>query len=97
MGAVTRKEVEAFAAHVLEEVAPAWVMEWTECSGGICIEKTNVIHIPERMIGKYPWEAKEYVLHEATHISTNGHGQEFYEVYAGLLRRFMVWQTVISG
>jgi len=92
MGAITREEVEAFADYVLKELCPDWKMEWTKCDGGICLKKYKEILIPERMIGQYPWVAKEYVLHETTHIFTNDnqHGEEFYKVYVLLLRRFMV-------
>ncbi len=92
MGAITKEEVEAFAAHVLKELHLNWKMEWTSCSSGICLKRSQEILIPKRMIGQYPWRAKEYILHETTHIFTddNGHGEEFYKWYIFLLRMFMV-------
>jgi hypothetical protein len=92
MGAITREEAVAFAAHVLEELCLDWAMKWTKCDGGICLKKSREILIPERMIGQYPWVAKEYVLHETAHIFTDDkqHGEEFYKVYVDLLRRFML-------
>ncbi len=92
MGAITKEEVEAFGTHVLESLCPHWVVKWTKCDGGICLKKSREILIPERMIGQYPWVAKEYALHEIAHIFTNdnGHGEEFYKSYIALLRRFML-------
>ncbi len=92
MGAATREETTGFAVHVLEEVCPDWTMKWTKCDGGICLKRSLEILIPERMIGQYPWIAKEYVLHETAHIFTddNQHGVEFYREYVALLDRFMV-------
>jgi len=92
MGAITREEAEAFAGHVLEELRLDWKMKWTEAEPGICLKKTKEILIPESVIHCHRWVAKEYVLHETSHIFTddNEHGKEFYEVYIDLLRRFMV-------
>lgn len=92
MGAITRVKAKIFASHVLEALHLDWEMKWTKCDGGICLKKSREILIPERMIGQYPWVAKEYVLHEAAHIFTddNGHGEEFYKSYIALLRRFML-------
>ena len=92
MGAITREDAGVFAAHGLEELRLDWKMKWTKCSSGICLKKSREILIPERMIGQYPWAAKEYVLHEAAHIFTddNVHGEEFYKSYIALLRRFML-------
>lgn len=93
IGAVTKEEVEAFAANVLKKLYPDWKMKWTTAQPGICLKRSKEILIPESMIGQYPWMAKEYVLHETAHISTNGHGEEFYKSYIALLRRFMVDET----
>ena len=92
MGAITKEEAEAFAAHVLKELCPDWKMKWTRAQPGICLKKSQEILIPESMIGQYPWQAKEYVLHETTHIfiDDNRHGEEFYKLYIVLLRRFML-------
>lgn len=97
MGAITKEETEAFATHVLEELCPDWKMKWTRAQPGICLKKSQEILIPKSMIGKYPWQAKEYVLHETTHIFTddNRHGEEFYKLYIALLRRFMLSSTGI--
>ena len=92
MGAITKEEAEAFATNVLEELRLDWKMKWTRAEPGICLKKSHEILIPESMIGEYPWVAKEYVLHETTHIFTDDkwHGEEFYKVYVALLRRFML-------
>ena len=92
MGAITKEQAEAFATHVLEELCLNWKMKWTRAQPGICLKKSQEILIPKSMIGQYPWMAKEYVLHETTHIFTddNRHGEEFYKLYVVLLRRFMV-------
>lgn len=92
MGCITKEDMEAFAARVLNELAPDWLMKWTDCSGGICLKNSREIFIPERMIGEYPWMAKEYILHEAAHIFTDDdqHGGAFYKVYIGLLWQFMI-------
>lgn len=90
MGAITREEVEAFAARVLKKLYLDWKMKWTIAQPGICLKKSSEILLPENVIGQYPWMAKEYVLHETAHIFTNGHGEEFYKSYIALLRRFMV-------
>lgn len=92
MGAITREEAETFAADVLEELELDWKMKWTKCDGGICLKDCQEILIPERMIGQYPWQTKEYVLHETAHIFTddNQHGEEFYKLYVVLLVRFML-------
>ena len=92
MGAITREEAGVFAAHVLKELRLDWKMKWTKAEPGICLKKSQEILIPESMIGQYPWQVKEYVLHETAHIFTddNRHGEEVYKVYIVLLRRFML-------
>ena len=93
MGAITKEDVEAFAAQVLKELRlDDWKMEWTKNSSGICLKCFREILIPERVVGQYPWEAKEYVLHETAHIFTDDHrhGAGFYRVYVALLNQFMV-------
>ena len=90
MGAITREEAEAFAAHVLQELHLEWKMKWTSAHPGICLKKSQEILIPKSMIGQYPWMAKEYVLHETAHIFTSGHEGKFYKSYIALLRRFIV-------
>lgn len=98
MGAITREETEAFAAHVLKELRLDWKMKWTRAQPGICLKKSQEILIPKSMVGQYPWMAKEYVLHEITHIFTddNRHGEEFYKLYVVLLRKFMVEEVLFS-
>ncbi len=92
MGAITKEEAESFGAHVLKSLCLDWKMKWTRAQPGICLKKSREILIPESMIGEYPWVAKEYVLHETTHIFTDDtrHGDEFYKLYIDLLRRFML-------
>ena len=91
MGAVTKAEVEDFAHHALAVAAPTAVMEWTPASPSICLG--NKILIREDLVGQYPWQAKEEVLHEMAHLNgLSGHGMAFYEVYIALLKQFMVGQ-----
>ena len=93
MGAITKEQIENFSEDVLRTLRQEqWHMEWTACSGGLCLKKSKEILIPERMIGEYPWGAKEYVLHEIAHIFTedNFHGSDFYAGYVRLLSQFMV-------
>lgn len=92
MGAVTKEEMEKFAGSVLGDF-PKWSVKWTT-AGGICMFKTRIVYIDERYIGKYPWDAKEHILHEFAHINTwpkdQGHGRYFYNEYVRLLKKFMV-------
>lgn len=90
MGAATRQEIEKFAEKALKNF-PGWEMQWTT-AGSICIRERKIIFIDERFIGKYPWEAKERVLHECSHINTEDrvHGEEFYREYIKLLKKFML-------
>lgn len=91
MGAVKREEVEEFANKVLvEEVDEGWVMKWTANTPSICLKNKNkpggTIHIRDKIIGRYPWEAYHEVLHEIAHISAGpGHGMEFHDEYARLI------------
>ena len=89
MGAATRRGIERFAEKVLKDF-PGWNMQWTT-AGSICIKERKIIFIDERFIGKYPWQAKEMVLHECAHINTRDkvHGGEFYIEYIKLLKRSM--------
>ena len=92
MGAVSQAEVEKFAVYVIRELnLDGWRMEWTR-AGDLCEKNRHIIFIDKRWIGKYPWQAKEDVLHEVTHIFTEdkGHGSDFYREYIALLNRFLV-------
>jgi predicted metal-dependent hydrolase len=96
MGAATEEEVEEFAQAVFnaEELFNEWRFRWTSAKPGVCVLKTKTIFIPQTIIGDYPWQAKEYVLHEMAHIRTldkeRGHGPVFYQEYARLVLRHMV-------
>jgi len=93
MGAISQAEVEKFAAYVIRTLGlDGWRMEWTRAQPGICLKKSQEILIPKSMIGQYPWQAKEYVLHETAHIFTNDkmHGCDFFREYIALLNKFMV-------
>jgi len=94
MGCMCKKSIEEFARMVLETLSldeKGYQMKWTTASPSILIEKT--IFICEKLIDKYPWEAKQEVLHEVAHIYThptdNTHGELFHEVYADLIKRFL--------
>ena len=92
MGAITKKEIQDFAKLVLEDF-PGWQMKWSDASPSICIKDSKTIWIEKRYILKYPWEAKENVLHEAAHINTWPldcvHGKVFYREYIRLLQIHM--------
>jgi len=94
MGAIKKSEVNKFASQVIKALGlDGWAMEW--CKGGpsICLRKQKRILIRKAVIGMYPWQAKEEVLHEIAHIFTLGkspHGENFYREYVPLLKRFMI-------
>jgi len=92
MGAITQAEIEKFAALVIRELnLDGWRMEWTRASPSICEKNRQIIFIDKTWIGRYPWEAKEVVLHEVAHIFTDDkfHGLGFYREYIELLEKFM--------
>ncbi len=92
MGAITKEEIEEFAKRVLGLYGlKDWKMEWTTASPSICMKDRKIIFIEERYIGKYPWDAKENILHEIAHIFTDDmvHGMRFYIYYIRLLNIFM--------
>ena len=104
-GAITKEEIEEFAKYVLGHLIyialglrkdmvftylENWKMKWTTASPSICMKDRKIIFIEERYIGKYPWVAKENILHEIAHVFTDGHGTEFYRVYIKLLSDFML-------
>ena len=92
MGSITQSEIEKFAAHVLRNLPlDGWRMEWTR-SGSWCNRKGRIIYIDKTFIGKYPWQAKDGVLHEVAHIFSpedRFHGCSFYKQYILLLHKFM--------
>ena len=92
MGAVTAEQIEQFANKVLSQEFPQYCMKWTT-AGPICINKSKTIYIDKRLIGKYPWVAKECILHECAHINSwpkdSTHGEHFYKEYIRLLQIFI--------
>ena len=92
MGAISQSEIEKFTTHVLRNLSlDGWWMEWTR-SGSWCNRKGQIIYIDKTFIGKYPWQAKEGVLHEIAHIFSprdRFHSRPFYEQYISLLTKFM--------
>jgi len=91
MGCMSQAEIEKFAAQVIRELnLDGWQMEWTG-GGSMCEKSRHIIFIDKRWINKYPWQAKENVLHEIAHIFTEDklHGLGFYREYIDLLERFM--------
>lgn len=93
MGAIKKSEVNSFAAKVLKALdLGAWTMQWTSAGPSFCARECKTILIHKSYIGRYPWEAKEVVLHEIAHIfsTDDRHGEGFYRKYIWLLRRFMV-------
>ena len=89
MGAVTKSEVEEFALAVLIDY-PEWQFEWTPAAPSICIRERKRVLIHTGWVGRYPWEAKNEVLHEVAHINTTGHGAEFYQEFIRLLTKHML-------
>ena len=88
MGAVEEEEVESFARLVASELGCRW--KWTT-AGPIYIHP--VMLIDRYIIGRYPWEAIEHVLHEGAHHVLHpypGHGASFFRTYADLLKKFVV-------
>ncbi|MCK5021288.1 MAG: hypothetical protein KAS32_30030 [Candidatus Peribacteraceae bacterium] len=78
------------------------LQDWTFTLGvapSLCIVPDKKIIIKEKIIGRYPWEVKEEVLHEVAHVNTYeeaksigemGHGPMFYKEYIRLLQKYMV-------
>lgn len=95
MGAITKKEIERFASGVIKELKlEGWKMKWTT-AGDICIRDSKIIYIDKSAIHKYPWDAKQRVLHELAHIFTMNkfHGPAYFGKYVKLLKRFLVGDT----
>jgi len=92
MGSMSQSEIEKFVAQVIRELGlDGWWMEWTRASPSICEKNRHIVFIDKKWIGRYPWEAKEIVLHEIAHIFTEDkmHGLSFYREYIDLLEKFM--------
>lgn len=94
MGPASKREIEDFAAYVLEVLGhDDFEMRWTT-AGSILIPP--IVYIDERFIGKVRYWAKEIVLHEIAHITTrtvdHKHGNLFYGRYIELLKQFMCQQ-----
>lgn len=97
MGSITQSQIEKFTAHVLRNLPlDGWRMEWTR-NGSLCERERRIIFIDKKFIGKYPWQAKEIVLHEVAHIFSpedHFHGCEFYKEYISLLSKFIVDESI---
>ena len=87
MGAVTAEEIEAFAQRVAASLGFTW--DWTDIEPSICLG--DKILLRRSLIGRYPWEAYQEVLHEAAHfrLGKGGHGAEFHDTFASLIRDFL--------
>ena len=86
MGVVTEAEVAGFATLVADDLGCEWA--WTT-AGPIYI--APVMYIDRRVIGQYPWQAIEVVVHEGAHHLLHpdpGHGASFFRIYARLLTKF---------
>lgn len=94
MGCFSRRQIEGFANYIFKSPEFAdWKLEWTKDSVGMCGREAKIIYIPKRIIGQYPWVAKEYVLHELARAYTpkdKMHGIIFYQEYIRLLCKFML-------
>jgi hypothetical protein len=91
MGCITAKEIENFATFVLGKLGIDGNMKWTSSGNSWCDRQHKTIYIGESFIGKYPWQAKENVLHEIAHIYTDDkfHSEKFYAHYTNLVARFL--------
>ena len=79
-------DLSAFADRVTSDLGATW--EWTPAEPSICFDDRFLLR--ESLIGQYPWQAKEEVLHEAAHLGgVRGHGPRFYRRYIDLLEREM--------
>ncbi len=87
MGSVTAEQIETFAQQVADRLG--FKFEWTETEPSIWIG--GKILIRRSLVGRYPWEAYQEVLHEAAHfrLGRGGHGSEFHDIFAGLIQDFL--------
>ena len=92
MGSFSKKESEDFFKKVAKELKIDYKMEWGSVGDGICLKEKKTIYLGSRIIGEYPWRAKEHILHEITHAACDDdyHAKAFYKRYSELLQRFMV-------
>jgi hypothetical protein len=87
MGGVSRKKVEEFWGYVKSELALSTNFEWTLAEPSMYTPRTIIIR--ESIIGHYPWEAYQEVLHEVAHAESEGHGQSFHRRFAELVGQFL--------
>ena len=87
MGAVTERKVEDFANSVLASTYPEKTWDWTSAEPSINLVEKFLLR--RSVIGLYPWQAKEEVLHEIAHFKVQHHGPDFWRTYADLVIRFM--------
>lgn len=88
MGAVTRQQIEAFWSSVKRELSLSQTFAWTPAEPSICLD--DRILLRESLVGRYPWEAYQEVLHEATHaLCGGGHGRTFHDTFASLILRHL--------
>ena len=87
MGAVRKSQVETFWAVVRDTLGLHQDFQWSITEPSICLG--NRILIRETLIGKYPWEAYQEVLHEVAHIQYKGHGRDFHAAFAKLVDQFL--------
>ncbi len=86
-GSVTEKEVEDFANSVLASTYPEKTWDWTPAEPSINLVEKFLLR--RSVIGLYPWQAKEEVLHEIAHFKVQHHGSDFWRTYADLVIRFL--------
>ena len=88
MGNITREEVEKFWLQVANNVPFLANFQW---GTGWCNRETRTCFIHEDVIGGYPYEAKQYVLHEVAHLDNEDdvHGEIFHKRFAELIIQFL--------
>ena len=88
MGSVSQEEIEEFFQHV-EKVCSLSedYFRWTPASPSRFMG--DHILIRQELIGRYPWEAYQEVLHETAHIQAIGHGPDFHRVYGVLIQQIL--------
>ncbi len=88
MGTSTRQQIEDFWQLVQDWIELPLTFAWTRTEPSICLG--NRVLLRESLIGRYPWEAYQEVLHETAHaIKGGGHGREFHDTLADLIRWFL--------
>jgi hypothetical protein len=90
MGASTREQLEDFWGFVGDQLGLPLTFRWTKTEPSICLN--SEILMRESLIGKYPWEGYQEILHEVAHAvcpEDRKHGEEFHSEFARLIQTFL--------